>query len=108
MSAQTFYGDTTMKLKVLVTLTAGILSAGSAQAADFTVEELHKSSLAATETFKSEYGIDLHDAIYGMQVTKGRESGRVKLFYRQADVAKNIEYFCHYHGGSDVIDCHEH
>ncbi len=97
-----------MNLKVLVTLTAGFLAAGSAQAADFTVEELHNSSLAATETFKTEYGANLHDAIYGMQVTKGRESGRVKLFYRQADVAKSIEYFCHYHDGSNVLDCHEH
>jgi hypothetical protein len=91
---------------------AYVMSMGSflsqlAMAAEFTVDELHKSSLVATETFKSEFGGSLHDAIYGIQVTKGRDSGKVKLFYRVNSEAKSIEYFCHYHNPGE-IDCHEH
>jgi hypothetical protein len=83
------------------------LFSSTALAADFTVVELHKSSQAATETFRSEYGDALHDSIYGIQVTKGRDSGKVKLFYRQVNEAKSIEYFCHYHNPGE-LDCHEH
>lgn len=85
----------------------GTCLAGTAHAADFTVEELHKSSLEATKVFLNDYGTDLHDAIYGIQVTKGRESGKVKLFYKQNDLPKSIEYFCHYHS-PETLDCHEH
>jgi len=91
----------------VVALIGSVVGGGRAMAADFTVEELHKSSAAATETFKSEYGVALHDAVYGIQTTKGRESGKVKLFYKQDGANVVIEYFCHYHE-PDVLDCHEH
>jgi hypothetical protein len=97
-----------MKLaKLTYGMTLVALVSGSALAADFTVAELHQSSQAATETFKSEYGTELHDAIYGIQATKSRDSGKVKLFYRQNNEAKTIEYFCHYHNPG-ALDCHEH
>jgi hypothetical protein len=88
-------------------LITSILMCGSGTGFAFTIEELHKSAQTATETFKSEYGLNLHDSIYGVQTTKGRDSSRVKLFYRQNETAQTIEYFCHYHG-VDVLDCHEH
>ncbi len=88
-------------------LAVGTFLTGTALAAEFTVDELHKSSQAATESFKSEFGNTLYDAIYGIQVTRGRDSGKVKLFYRQNNEAKSIEYFCHYHNQAE-LDCHEH
>jgi hypothetical protein len=83
----------------------GAVLSGTALGAEFTVAELHKSSQAATETFKKDYAL-LYDAIYAFQVMKGRDNGTVKIFYRQNNEAKTIEYFCHYHTPSE-FDCHE-
>ena len=92
--------------RILAALTTGLLST-TALSADFTVEELHRSSQEATKMFKDEFGEERYNSIYGIQVTKGRESGRVKLFYRHNEQAQTIEYFCHYHG-ADSFDCHVH
>jgi hypothetical protein len=85
----------------------GALVTSATLAADFTVGELHTSARDATESFKADYGVPLYDTIYGIQVTKGRESGKVKIFYHQNSDAKTIEYFCHYHNPGQ-LDCHEH
>jgi hypothetical protein len=85
----------------------GSMAAGSAMASDFSVDFLHKSSVAATEAFKKDYGQAFHNAIYSIEVSKGNESAKVKILYRQANAAQVIEYFCHYHD-ADEIDCHEH
>jgi len=95
------------RMNFMFSVAAGMLLAGSALAADFTVEEMHKSLQVATDTFKTDYGATLHDSVYGIQAMKGRASSRVKLFYRENDEAKSVEYFCHYHD-PDVMDCHEH
>ncbi len=84
-----------------------VMLGGTASAADFTVGNLHTASQVATTTFKTDYGTALHDAIYGIQATKGRDSSRIKLFYREADAPRTIEYFCHFHD-EDELDCHEH
>lgn len=94
-----------LKSMIVTSAFAGTLFANNAVASDFTVEDLHRASIAATETFKNEFGAELHKEIYGIQVTKGRDSGKVKLFYRENNTAKNIEFFCHYHD-ADEIDCH--
>ena len=94
--------------KLSIGIFTGIMLTSKGLSADFTVEELHKAALAATTTFKSDYEPALHDAIYGIQVTKGRDSGKVKLFYRtKNNEPKSIEYFCHYHTPGE-LDCHEH
>jgi hypothetical protein len=79
----------------------------SAMADSITTEVLLKASQVATETFKSEYGAAMHDAISAIEVTKGSDSISVVLTYGQTNAPQSIEYFCHFHDANE-LDCHEH
>lgn len=78
----------------------------SGSATPFSVDDLHKAMKAATEAFKEEFGVALHDSISGYQMNQLNEGGRAKIFYKEEGQAKIIEYFCHFHDG-DEMDCHD-